>query len=107
MAGKSLATLLGALGNTPNVDFGTPDTSTVSTTNHRHPAAQCRLDTYTAGALCGVEFNDAIIPGKEKGRSTREAEEEAYQYSCAERDGHTKSARPHCWFKGSVQGSDQ
>lgn len=102
MAGKSLATLLGALGGGAALpDFSTPDTTEVSRTNGRHPAAQCRLDTYTAGALCTVDFNETIIPGKNNGRSTREAEVEAYTYSCATRDGYTQSVRPRCWFKGS------
>jgi hypothetical protein len=52
--------------------------------------------------LCGVEFNDALIPGKMNGRTTREAEEEAYTVSCAERDGHTIAARSHCWFKPAI-----
>jgi hypothetical protein len=100
MAGKSLATLLGALGRTPVPEFGTPDSSVVTSTNHSHPKAQCRLDTYTAGALCTVQFNDALIPGK--GMSGEQGEIEANTVSCAEKAGFTVSARSHCWFKAKV-----
>lgn len=38
----------------------TPDTSVVSETFEDHPATQCRVDTYRAGALCEVSLREPI-----------------------------------------------
>jgi hypothetical protein len=100
MAGKSLASLLAALGSSGQPAFGDYDSTVVSSTNHSHPAAQCRLDTYLAGAICVVPFNRSIIPGKGKG--SRDGELEANLYSCSERGGYIESSRPHCWFKRGI-----
>lgn len=93
LAGQSLATLLA---NGGDVSFETPDTTEVSRTNHKHPNAQCRLDTYVAGALCGRSlWNDHLIPGKEMAsRNSFEAQTEAFAHSCVDGPG----ARPSCWF---------
>ncbi|MEZ4743370.1 MAG: hypothetical protein R3B45_13140 [Bdellovibrionota bacterium] len=105
MAGYSLGSLLGALRNT-TVAFDTPDTSVVTRTNNRHPEAQCRLDTYVAGAMCGASFDDEVIPGKRfRDRSGLEAENEAYDYSCSRRDQHSDlSTRRLCWYAPRVAG---
>ena len=93
-AGKSLADLLAALGNS-TVNFDTPDTSTVTRTNNDHPAAQCRLDTYVAGAMCGsAKWDYALIPGKALVHKSMAAQNEAFSHSCATGEG----ARPACWF---------
>jgi hypothetical protein len=96
VAGKSLADLLAALGNSGAVDYNTPDTTVVSRTNNNHPAAQCRLDTYIAGALCDAKKWDYnLIPGKSmSNRNSVEAQNEAYAHSCPDGEG----ARPRCWF---------
>lgn len=95
VSGKSLADLLAALNN-GTVNYDTPDTSTVTRTNHAHPAAQCRLDTYVASALCGAATWDYdLIPGKEQAQHNSMASQaEAYSHSCKEGVG----ARPKCWF---------
>jgi len=95
VAGKSLADLLGALGGT-SVGYETPDTSVVTKTNHKHPAAQCRFDTYAASAYCGSNtWDHALIPGKSfSDRNSMEAQTEAFAHSCETGDG----ARPKCWF---------
>lgn len=95
MAGKSLADLLGALEGA-RVSFDTPDASVVAKTNNDHPAAQCRLDTYVAAALCGSAlWDDALIPGKELAdRNSKAAQTEAFAHSCVGGVG----ARPKCWF---------
>lgn len=95
LAGKSLADLLGALGG-ETVDFNTPDATVVTSTDHAHPAAQCRLDIYVASALCGAtKWDDALIPGKRfRDRNSRAAQTEAFAHSCV--TGPT--ARPRCWF---------
>jgi len=56
MAGKALGRLLAKLGQQTMPEFDTPDTSVVTKTNHQHPAAQCRLDTYFHGALCTADW---------------------------------------------------
>ena len=96
VAGKSLADLLAALGGSTKVAFETPDTSKVSKTNHAHPAAQCRLDTYVSGALCGAsKWDYALIPGKSfDNRNSMEAQAEAFGHGCESGLG----ARPSCWF---------
>lgn len=99
MGGKSLAELLGAL-NGQRVNFDTPDTREVRTTNAAHPAGQCRMDTYFAGALCTAEWDHAVIPGKnhEDGNNSLGAEAIAAKYSCMAASGHSKGLRPRCWY---------
>ncbi len=87
MAGKSLADLLGSLGRTGTTNFATPDTNVVTATNHKHPRAQCRLDTYFSGALCDMGIKDELsdtnpAPG-----------------TCMLANGYTTGTRPLCWFK--------
>ncbi len=99
-AGKSLGDLLAALGGT-KASWTTPDTSVVSKTNNAHPAGQCRLDTYLAGALCTKNFDIAVIPGKSLGskRNSGDAETEALKYSCTQYESFNLGFRPTCWFK--------
>jgi hypothetical protein len=100
MGGLSLATLLAALGESKAPKFDTPDTSKVSSTNHAHPAAQCRLDTYFAGAICDAKFAEDVIPGKDNpsGEDSADAEKEAAKYSCMKANGDKIGLRPACWF---------
>jgi hypothetical protein len=98
-AGFSLATLLGALGGQVP-DFAKPDTTKVVKTNHNHPKAQCRLDTYLAGGLCTASFDDTKIPGVSPKLSEIEKEKEALAVSCSQFDVELPFAgRPACWFK--------
>ncbi|MBH48076.1 MAG: hypothetical protein CME71_07880 [Halobacteriovorax sp.] len=91
MAGEALAKLLNSLrtGSDP-VSFTTPDRAVVSSTNHNHPAAQCRLDTYFAGAICD---QDASIDPDSTDANT------GY---CMRVDGYQDGTRPLCWFKPSA-----
>lgn len=100
MGGKSLADLLSALGGTTS-DWNTPDSRQVSSTNHAHPAGQCRLDTYMAGALCIAKFNTALIPGKSFGssRNGSSAEGESATVTCMAQEQYNTGLRPNCWFK--------
>lgn len=102
-AGESLAQLLAAL-KRKTVDFNTPDKKEVRSTDHSHPDAQCRLDTYVAGAVCTSDYDAEIIPGKSggRGRNNRTAEEAAATFSCTARDNYTSGLRPRCWFKPSL-----
>jgi hypothetical protein len=92
LAGKSLAVLLGTLGGTPNVSFKTTDNNVVEKTNDKHPKAQCRLDTYFQGALCGVDH--IIFP----------SQSDAAVGFCNRKDGYEIGIRPLCWLKPSQHG---
>jgi hypothetical protein len=100
MGGKSLADLLGALGGT-KANWNTPDPNVVNQTKNPHPVAQCRLDTYMAGALCTKTWDPLLIPGKSLGsqRNSREAEAISANYTCTTAEGFTVGYRPTCWFK--------
>ena len=86
-AGLSLATLLAGLGGDPVPNVDTPDRSRVDTTNDAHPAAQCRLDTYFAAALCTKSaLEDFSASNPNPGACTRS-------------QGFTMGIRPRCWYK--------
>jgi len=95
MAGKSLATLLGALGGQVP-DFARPSTSVVTRTYTPHPHSQCRLDTYMSGALCKKSFDPLVIPGRGNRQLSPEAEQEAFRFSCKQSE---VGFRPKCWYK--------
>lgn len=81
--------LLAKLGNEPVPSFSTPDPDTVLQTSDAHPAAQCRLDTYVAGATCLANMPDNVIP---QNKSV------AYMYSCSVQNGMPIGQRPGCWY---------
>ncbi|MBS1961081.1 MAG: hypothetical protein JST04_02610 [Bdellovibrionales bacterium] len=87
MAGKALADTLADLSKLPVTDFETPDTSVVSKTFNEHPKAQCRLDTYFAGAVCGAS-KDAPLSDTDPTVGT-----------CAQEKGAVLGIRPLCWYK--------
>ncbi len=103
MAGKSTADLLSALGGT-KAAWNTPDTKVVKATDHQHPAGQCRLDTYSAGALCTVTFDENVIPGKTLGskRNSADAERESAKVTCTTFEDFEVGTRPLCWFKPAL-----
>lgn len=88
MAGKVLAEVLNRLaeGQTP-VSFTTPDTRVVSVMDDSHPDAQCRLDTYFAGALCDKDLTQAV------------SEKDILAGTCNTSQGFKVGTRPLCWFK--------
>lgn len=100
-AGFSLAHLLAVLGGDPVPSFDNPDKTVVPKTSGNHPRAQCRLDTYFAGALCTKKFDLNVIPAKAhpKGQGSPEAEMEARKHTCFSADNFQMGARPLCWFK--------
>lgn len=101
---ESISRLLGALGGS-GINWDTKDTSVVSRTNNAHPRAQCRFDTYRAGAVCNKTFDPTLIPGKERGssRNGADAERDSNAYACATADDFTVGTRPLCWFKPQVR----
>lgn len=84
MGAKGLAQLLN---RGQEVDFATPDTKVVSKTNDKHPAGQCRLDTYFHGALCVKDFADDV------------SDKDAEQGTCNRSDRFETGVRPLCWYK--------
>lgn len=88
MVGRTLASILNDLsGSSKPVDFNTPDKSEVSKINNAHPKAQCRLDTYFAGAVCGASYLEDFSP------------DNPLPGSCAEEKGDKIGFRPRCWYK--------
>jgi len=90
MAGKSVADLFQVLGRLPATSFATPDTKVVRSTDHNHPQAQCRLDTYFQGSLCDVSMNEDVSNTDET------------VGTCHGSLGHKIGTRPLCWFKPSL-----
>lgn len=84
MAGKSLAKLLNRGGS---VNFKTPDTSVVARTNDKHPAGQCRLDTYFQGSLCTKEWSMEVDP------------KDPTKGVCNRSENYELGVRPLCWYK--------
>jgi hypothetical protein len=111
MAGKALADLLATINGESLPRFGTDDTSNVSTTYFSHPKAQCRLDTYEAGALCTIPPNVVLVPGLKLGaqRNGVAAEREAAVWSCLPASAgvgaknYNRQDLPGCWFKPQVR----
>jgi hypothetical protein len=86
MAGLALGRLLADLGGEKMPDFDTPDTHKVPRTDDDHPAAQCRLDTYYAGSLCGVDFQ----------KDTSDTDPTVN--TCSQEKGDKIGYRPRCWY---------
>ena len=66
--------------------FETPDTTVVRNTNYRYPPAQCRLDTFVAGAICNIDYDISF--------STKDP----ITGSCHPDSGSTGGERPKCWY---------
>ena len=87
MAAKSTADLLASLRRSDAPKFDTPDANVVSRTNNRHPAAQCRLDTYFAGSLCDKDMNEDV------------SQDDPIIGTCSRTDGYQTGLRSLCWYK--------
>lgn len=97
--GKSVTNIFG------RNDWTTPDRRRVTTTDHKHPPSQCRLDTYLAGAVCATQtWDDALIPGKtgRAGSNSRTAERASAEVSCHTANGDVQGNRPRCWFSPGI-----
>lgn len=100
LGGKSTADLLAALGN-EKVDFAAKDPGQVTTTDHTHPAAQCRLDTYVASAICTGVWDSSVIPGKVNGTGVNSVATQTQSglYYCQDAVATPNALRPRCWYK--------
>ncbi len=87
IAGYSLAQVLSATaGEDPKIlSFSRKDPAVVQTTFEGHSQAQCRLDTYTAGAICRADPRTPFSMTN------------PIQGACANQG--TDGSRPACWFK--------
>lgn len=99
-AGQSLANLLATLGQSAEPRLSTPDPRVIEDTDPTHPDAQCRLDTYAAGALCASSFNDQEIPARNhsQGQDSVVAERQANTSACSQAARQAIGTRPRCWF---------
>ncbi|MBF0298833.1 MAG: hypothetical protein HQK51_08940 [Oligoflexia bacterium] len=91
MSGKSVAELFVALSNGSKIDFSTPDTTVVTTTNDAHPNSQCRLDTYLAGAICSVSENEDL------------EDSDVTKGACTKSKGFALGLRSRCWYKPTIE----
>jgi hypothetical protein len=86
LAGQSLARLLGSLSGNAEVFFSKPDPTTVAKTNHNHPKAQCRMDTYFQGSLC-LNDHDELADSTDVRKGY-----------CTAKDNFLVGLRPLCWY---------
>jgi hypothetical protein len=93
LAGYSLANLLSAVSGGSGISFETTDPHVTDKTFVSHPQAQCRLDTYTAGALCTAQWDDHVTP---------KSEADSANYTCNLFQGFGEGTRPLCWFKPAM-----
>jgi hypothetical protein len=96
MAGLALGDLLAVLGRGALPHFDTPDLSKVSRTEWWHPIAQCRLDTYVAGAFCATD--PSVKMGGPDGNDPTIS-------ACSMEKGDTIGFRPLCWYKPKTNAS--
>jgi hypothetical protein len=89
LAGRSLARLLGSLSGNAEVSFAQPDPTVAARTNHNHPKAQCRMDTYFQGALC-INDMDELADATD-----------ARKGYCTAIEKFDIGLRPACWYKAS------
>ena len=88
MAGQSLSNLFQALRKLPSAPkFDTPDAGKVAKTNDKHPAPQCRMDTYYAASLCTQDHYKDV------------SNADPNVATCSRKRGHKKGLRPLCWYK--------
>ncbi len=109
-AGMSFVKALGRRSEEdPVPSVATPDLSEVGVTDNLHPMAQCRLDTFVAGALCptvldaalnpaAVYYDETKIPGYELAAPGGEAARDQSMASSCHENFWPEGARPRCWF---------
>ncbi len=103
VGGRQLARLLADLGGDPMPEYNTPDQTVVSQTMEGHPPAQCRLDTYFAGAVCPASHkidpddNDPAIGSCMVEKLARGMSRDEKRLAIA----NVLGVRPACWFKDS------
>jgi hypothetical protein len=90
MASMASARLSASLSGSGNPSFSSQDNTQVSRTYEKHPAPQCRLDTYLKGDLCRVQ-------------DTVELSDSNLDVGvCRNIAGEEYGARARCWFKAAT-----
>lgn len=86
IAGNSVAQLFQDLRKETVVPrYNTPDTKQVAKTDDKHPATQCRLDTYFQGALCPAPVDSPV------------SDTDVREGSCYPGQD-LMGTRPRCWY---------
>ena len=89
MSGLTLSHFFAERKRTARPWFETPDPGSVSVVGFATPTVQCRLDTFSAAALCNPEVENAV--GRER------------PWICTREGALPHAARPFCWFPGLPQ----
>ena len=87
MAGLSAGQLFMALSKEPKIEFTTPDKKIVEQTYHKHPNAQCRLDTYLSGSICKRSLLEEV------------SYDDEFAGVCSSKFKDSQGQRPKCWHK--------
>jgi hypothetical protein len=95
LAGEGMAKMLASAGGTEAPDLESQNRTNLSYTSQFHPEAQCRLDTYSQGALCQLDDTSFNFDDKtDKSKLTTD-------FLCNERSNGVETKfekRPKCWF---------
>lgn len=99
MGGLSLSRLLSSLGKVipPPEEmpwFSHQDPNRVAEMYDPHPATQCRLDTYYAGALCDKDYREDVD------------QKDGMIGTCNQEQGYRLGVRPRCWYAPSTASQD-
>jgi hypothetical protein len=89
MAGKALSRISAGIRATAPPEFETPDSSIVAQIYDKHPAPQCRLDSYFQGTLCPRIFSEPVSQLNE------------LEGTCHLQNNYPTGRRPHCWYRPS------
>lgn len=90
LAGLVLGRVFATLNQEVSPSFDTPDTSRSWWIQSGHPGAQCRVDTYVAGASCPKDPREPL-GGPDGSDPTAGA--------CSTQKGDTVGVRPSCWYE--------
>ena len=91
-AARVLTEMIAELSREKQPRYTTPDKKVVTRTLLGYPSAQCRFDTYIAGAHCSVSPD--VTP----------VQTSLEKAACSRSKGHEVGARPLCWFKPAPSG---
>ncbi|MFH2202571.1 MAG: hypothetical protein ABIJ96_05620 [Elusimicrobiota bacterium] len=87
-AGMSVAKLFQVLrGEAKAPRFDTPDPAVVGETQDKHPATQCRIDTYFSGGLCPKPDSENV------------SRSDPSVGTCTRAEGFAWETRSRCWYK--------
>jgi hypothetical protein len=91
LAAQEIGTTLAALMHSSEPSLDTPDPHVVRFMKTTHPKAQCRVDTYFAGAVCS------------KSKDIPLSTTDVRIGTCTQESGEILGVRPLCWYRPSVR----